>query len=169
MVKMNRLLAIVFLVVVSCSVVMADGLKAGTSIEVLKGNEYQDQFDKPQSIHGDTRTLILTFEKGTGGCVNDFLSKQDKDYLSRHKIQYIADISGMPGLVVSMFALPKMKKYPYIILLNYEDDFQEKVPHEKGKVTLISLDEKQNVVSTVFVEKQEAALESALAVAPTAQ
>ncbi len=160
--KKYKHLAAVLLITLISTAAMAAPFGVGSSIGVLKGYKYEDQHEKPQTIHPDTRTLILTFEKGTGAFVNEYISKQDKAYLSRHKIQYIADISGMPGFATTMFALPKMRKYQHTILLNYEDDFPDKIPHQEEKVTVVQLDEKQNVTAMLFVEEEEAALESAL-------
>ncbi len=161
--------AIALLMFLGSSGVMAEGLKVGASIEALRAYEYEDQFEESRSINADTRTLIITFEKDVGGFVDGYLSKQDKDYLSRNKIQYIADISRMPSLVASMFAIPKMQEYKHIILLNDEDDFQEVAPRKEGKVTVIGLDEAQKVVSIDFVETKDPALESALGVEPAEQ
>lgn len=66
--------------------------------------------------------MIVSFEKDTSAGVNKFLSKKEKGFLENNNAVFIADVSGMPSLITSFFALPKMKKYNYNILLIYEEE-----------------------------------------------
>ncbi len=42
-------------------------------------------------------------------------------FLTTNKAYYVADISGMPSLIAKFFALPKMKDYPFSVLLVDEE------------------------------------------------
>jgi len=81
-----------------------------------------DQFDKTHTVTSDTKTIIVSFEKGTGADINEFLSKKPEDFLQKNQAVFIANISGMPSIITSMFALPKMRKYKHNILLIYDED-----------------------------------------------
>lgn len=81
-----------------------------------------DQFDKIHTVSSDVKTIIVSFEKETGAVINEFLSTKEVDFLEKNKAIFIANISGMPSIITSMFALPKMRKYKHTILLIYDDD-----------------------------------------------
>src|SRR3546814_1459443 len=52
-----------------------------------------------------------------------FRSQKGDVFVDNH-IDYISDISSMPALIAKLFALPKMRKYSFRLLLNRDDDFQ---------------------------------------------
>ena len=56
---------------------------------------------------------------------------------------YVADISGMPGLVARMFAVPSMRKRPYPMLLDRDGEITARLPDVEGSATLIFCDDLQ--------------------------
>ena len=106
-----------------------------------------DQFDKIHTINEDVTTIIVSFEKGTGAMVNEFLSEQDKSYLAQHHAVFIANISGMPMIITKMFALPKMRDYAHNILLIYDENDKRFISKE-GKSTVYKLD--NGIVKDLF-------------------
>ena len=84
--------------------------------------ELKDQFDKQNTVNSDVQTIIFSAERGTSSAINDFLSTKDADFLQKNNAVFIADISGMPSIITSIFALPKMKKYNYKVLLIYDEE-----------------------------------------------
>lgn len=79
--------------------------------------EIKDQFDKSYKLSADTKTILVAETRSTSVIIREYLLSKDKDFLTANKTQYIADISGMPGLISKYIAIPKMKKYPFSILL----------------------------------------------------
>jgi hypothetical protein len=112
-----------------------------------------NQFDEKQTITDEIETLLVSFEKGTGADVNEFLADQKSDFLKEHHAIFIANISGMPMVITKMFALPKMRKYQHNILLIYDENdtrFQSK----EGKTTLYRL--KGGVIKDIkFITKDD--------------
>jgi len=106
----------------------------------LSSLDLPDQFGKHHSIKAMPTLLIIAFEKGTAATVNDCLGKEKSDYLSSHKALYIADISKMPSFIAKVFALPKMEKYPYTVLLIQDEEQGAKFPAKEEKITLIHLE-----------------------------
>lgn len=113
-----------------------------------------DQFDKTHTVNGDIKTIIVSFEKGTGADVNEFLSSKNPDFLQKNHAVFIANISGMPSFITKMFALPKMKKYKHNILLIYDendkrflqkDDMSTVYKLENGIVKSVSYITKENL------------------------
>lgn len=112
-----------------------------------------DQFDKIHTINGETKTLIVSFEKGTGAEINDFLGAQDPTFLETHHAAYIANISEMPSLITKFFAMPKMKKYKYPVLL-INDESDTRFDAQEGKSTVYKL-ENGLIKEISFISTQE--------------
>jgi hypothetical protein len=106
-----------------------------------------DQFEKIHTINGETKTLIVSFEKGTGALISDFLIANKPEFLEEHHAAYIANISKMPWLISKIFALPKMQSYKHKILLINDENDQRFVAKE-GKSTVYKLD--NGVVKKVY-------------------
>lgn len=112
-----------------------------------------DQFDKKMEVNKDAKVL-LSFEKDISFKIKEFLDEQEKDYLSKNNTIYISDISSMPSIITSWFAIPKMKKFPFQIALIYDEDEAERLSREEGKVTVVTL--KENVIESIeFVVAEE--------------
>ncbi len=97
----------------------ANTLTIGDTIPNIKFN---DQFDKVNSIKADTKTIIFAESKDKSTVVKEFLISKGKGFLENNKAEYVADISGMPSLISKFFALPKMRKYDFSILLLNEEN-----------------------------------------------
>lgn len=118
--------------------------KVGESIQPLT---LKDQFGKNHPLKEMPHTLIMVYEKGTAATVNEYLAAQDKGYLSGHNASFIADISGMPTFISNAFAIPKMQKYPHIVLLIDDEELGLKFPGKEEKITVIKF--KGNVVESI--------------------
>ncbi|WP_419766365.1 MAG: hypothetical protein ACNI28_06300 [Arcobacter sp.] len=112
-----------------------------------------NQFDEKQTIDNSIEMIIVSFEKGTGKDINQFLSTKDKDFLKNHHAAFIANISGMPSIITKMFALPKMRDYKHSILLIYEEDDKRFISKEE-KSTLYRL-ENGVIKSISYITKKD--------------
>ncbi len=97
-----------------------------------------DQFDKEFTVEAKDTLLIMAFEKDISVVVNEYLKTQPASFLETHHAKYISDISTMPSIITSMFALPKMKKYPFSVML-INDDFGNQFNRQEGKITIYTL------------------------------
>ena len=126
------------------------------SAEVKVGDAFpvfnlQDQFEVKMQVPTKGKvTLILSFEKDVSSEVKTFIDTQKKNYLEDNHIMYISDISPMPSLITSLFALPKMKKFNFRVALINEDNVADVIPREEGKVTRITL-QNNHIKSIEFV------------------
>lgn len=112
-----------------------------------------DQFGEETRIEPDDKTILLAFEKKVSVKINEFLKARPATFLDEHACRYISDISSMPSLVTKVFVLPKMKDYPFKLLLIH-DDIGEMFEREEGKISLYSLD--QGVVRSIrFITGEE--------------
>jgi hypothetical protein len=148
---MKKLLLLSFLAVS----LFASSFKVGDNFPSFN---YKDQFKTAHTLHSDTKTVIIAFTRDGGNVVKDTLIPKGKGFLESKKAIYIADISGMPSLISSFFAIPKMKKYPFNILLEQENSLQDVYPYSEEKVTVIKLDNKK-VVSIEYITTSAELLE----------
>jgi hypothetical protein len=153
-----RLLLIPFLFPVFVS---AASLETGAPMPVLT---LQDQHDTTHTIDANTRLLIFSAEREVSALVEAALADQTTESLSAAGIQYVSDISAMPGMVTSLIALPKMRKRPYPMLLGREAEETAMLPREPGKATLIASDG-GSITSVQFIG-DAASLRAALGIAP---
>ena len=112
-----------------------------------------NQFDEKQTIDNSIEMIIVSFEKGTGADINQFLSTKDKDFLKNHHAAFIANISGMPSIITKMFALPKMRDYKHSVLLIYDEEDNRFVSKE-DKSTLYRL-ENGVIKSISYITKED--------------
>ena len=81
----------------------------------------------------------MAFEKETSIAISNYLKTQPASFLTTHHAKYISDISSMPTIITNMFALPKMRDYPFELMLIY-DDFGKQFNREEEKITVFSID-----------------------------
>jgi len=112
----------------------------------------EDQFGQTNTLSGETRFVIVASEKDVSGRVNDWLKTKEPNYLAGLKTEYVSDIEPMPGIITSLFALPKMKKYPFKLLLATEKSFAATYPKQKGRIALFALDANQVLTEIHYVE-----------------
>jgi len=93
-------------------------LVVGNSLASLSLN---DQNEKAQRLTPETKVIFFSFSKKVGHKCNEFLEKEDADFLSKNNAVYIADVSPAPSLIKSMFILPDLKKLKFPILLINDD------------------------------------------------
>jgi hypothetical protein len=74
------------------------------------------------------------------------------NYLSENSALYLMDATAVPSIVMSMFMMPKFKKYSYAIgLLENEKDVAY-FPKKEDQLTIITLNN-LNVTAIAFKEK----------------
>lgn len=103
----------------------------------------QDAFEQTNVLQKTTRFVIVASEKSVSEKVNEWLKTKAQDFLPRHTTEYVSDITPMPGIITELFARPKMKKYPFKILLARDERFAKTYPSQPGKIALFVLDDQQ--------------------------
>ena len=115
---------------------IASSLTVGNTLPTLK---IKDQFEKEHIVDANIKTIIFSATKTEGATIKEFLLTKDKDYLTTTKSAYVADITGMPGIITSLIAMPKMKNYPFSVLLIDEAN-KTLFPIKEDMITIISLE-----------------------------
>lgn len=119
-----------------------------------------DQFDAPYTLNDETHILLVARDMDGAKLVNAALEGQPKGYLEQRQAVFLADISRMPSVIATLFALPKMRDYNYRILLDRNARIAPRYPAGEGEVLWLQLEDGQLVEQKVF--KDAAALKQAL-------
>ncbi|OCL84799.1 hypothetical protein [Arcobacter porcinus] len=106
----------------------------------IDGIKIKDQFEKEHILDTNIKTVLFASDKGTSDIIKDYLLSisEKENILDRNSAVYVADISGMPSIISKFIALPKMKKYPFPILL-LDDSNKSNFTKEDGKIIVYSI------------------------------
>ncbi|CAM3926352.1 hypothetical protein [Arcobacter cloacae] len=133
---------------------IASSLTIDSEVPAIK---IKDQFEKEHTIDANVKTILFASDKGTSDILKDYLLSKDADILTKNNAVYVADISGMPSLISKFVALPKMKKYPFSVLL-LDDTNKDNFSKEEGKIIVYTLDNSKvtNIAKISTKEELEA-------------
>ncbi len=119
--------------------VASDPLTVGA---VLPELTLPDQHEEQHTIV-DPQIVVFAPDKEAGELAHQILGRSNTETLKSKGIVYVSDISAMPSFVTSLFALPKMRDYPYGVLLGYESADTALFPRQEGQVTVLNIASKQ--------------------------
>ena len=108
----------------------ANSLSVGSDVSNVT---IKDQFEKTNTISAETNTILFASDKDMSDILKEYLLSKEGDILTKNNAIYVADISGMPSLISKFIALPKMKKYPFSVML-LDDSNKELFAKEEGKI-----------------------------------
>lgn len=101
----------------------------------------QDQFEQPVRTDASLRVLLLANDKAASGLVEEAMAGREKGWLDQRHALFVADISRMPGLIVSMFALPAMRDYSYRVALDLQPVFVSQLKQQDASILWLDLDQ----------------------------
>lgn len=131
------------------------------SVEDLRLN---DQHEKEHSIEADTKTLIFAFSKDVGHTCNDFFATKSENYLNDNKAVFVADVSGAPSIIRSMFIMPGLKDFKHTVLVIDDKTVASgyKAKQESEKIIIVSLQNKiiTSIKSVSTIAELEAKIEA---------
>lgn len=109
--------------------------------ESLQEFTLKNQHDAEAKVDKTIKYLVFAKDKKGSQIVEKAFKEVDKTYFAKKNMLYVADVSGMPGFALSWFAKPKMKKYPFQVLLDEEPGPTKDFPSKKDQVSLLYLDQ----------------------------
>ncbi|HHT00076.1 MAG TPA: hypothetical protein ENK73_04375 [Thiomicrospira sp.] len=89
--------------------------------QTITSQSFEDQWEKPVELNEQVKWLVITQSKDAGKMVKETFEALELADLAQLNMLYIADISGMPGFISKMFAIPKMQDYAFKIGLIKEE------------------------------------------------
>ncbi len=119
------------------SLAQAADLAVGDAFPAM---EVEDAHGETHAVPGEARVVLFTVDKAAGEVVTEAFGETEPGTLERAGIAYLADISGMPGLITKMFALPKMRDYPFRVLTLREEGEGADLPRREDRVSIIRLE-----------------------------
>ena len=131
----------------------------GNSLETLKFN---DQFEKEHSLSVDTSKVIFAFSKDMGHMSNEFFDKQEADYLVKHSAVFIADVSGAPSVIRSMFIMPGLKDFKHTVLVIEDKNAAASYRIEAHKEEIMIVEVNNFVIEKISYISSEEELAKAL-------
>lgn len=133
----SRLIRSLFtLLLMTSTGIFAATLEEGMELPHL---DYKDQHGAPATITEESLILLFAPDRESSELVHPVLQALTAEGMRARGIRYIADISAMPSLISSMFALPKMRDYAYPVLLGHEPDETAMLPRQANQITLMRI------------------------------
>ena len=114
-----------------------------------------DQHDAPYTLNDETRILLVARDMDGAKLVDAALEGKPKGYLDERHAVFLADISRMPSVIATLFALPKMRDYNYRILLDRDARIAPRYQAGEGEVLWLQLDGLQIVAQQVFTRADD--------------
>ena len=109
-----------------------------------------DQHDVPYTLNDETRILLVARDMDGAKLVNAALEGKPKGYLDERHAVFLADISRMPRIIATLFALPKMRDYNNRILLDRDARIAPRYQVGEGEVLWLQLEDGKLVEQRVF-------------------
>lgn len=101
----------------------------------------ENQFGEKKTVAKDARFLVFVVDQKGSDTVKQTFEGQQQSYLDEHGIYVLADISGMPGIITKMFALPKLRTRPYSLMLDYDGELSKRLPNKEGHAAVMRLED----------------------------
>lgn len=99
-----------------------------------------DQHGKQHALDASVRAILFSRDRAGAGAMTDSMEARDAEFLDARRVVYVNDISAMPKAAATLFALPKMRRRPYAILLDRTGGVTKNFPDKDHFATLIHLD-----------------------------
>ena len=139
-----------------CTSVLAEEVQKPIAAgDKFQGYALEDQHGVKHDLGADTRLVLVSFDMDLSKSVHAWLSTKEPNFLEQHNAEYVVDITEMPGLISYLFAKPKMRKYPFEILLADDVSFSPKFPKEESKLVVISLLPDKTIKEIRFLSSME--------------
>jgi len=120
-----------------------------------------DQFDQPYSLNDELQVLLVARSMAGAKLLAAALDQQPKGYLESRKVVFLADISRMPSVIATAFAVPAMCDYNYRVMLDRDARIVPRYPVENDAVLWLQLQQGRVQAQRTFT--QASALRDALA------
>ena len=98
-----------------------------------------DQFDQPYSLDDELQVLLVARSMAGAKLLAAALDQQPKGYLEARKAVFLADISRMPSVIATAFAVPAMRDYNYRVMLDRDARIVPRYPVENDAVLWLQL------------------------------
>jgi hypothetical protein len=116
-----------------------------------------DQHDQAYTLDDQLQVLLVARSMDAAKLVDVALQGKPKGYLEQRHTVFLADISRMPTVIASLFALPKMRDYNYRILLDRDARIVPRYQADTASVLWLDLRQGQLQGQRSFTDATELA------------
>jgi hypothetical protein len=113
---MKTLVALALMILIA-STAAADPYALGSTLPRI---ELPDQHGVAHVIDDSVRVVVFSRDMDAGKLVRAAVDEAGPDLFSRNGAVYVVNVSGMPAIIRSLFALPAMRRRPYGLLVDEE-------------------------------------------------
>ena len=99
-----------------------------------------DQFDKAYTLDQQARILLVARNMTGAKLLNAALEGKPKGFLEARQAVFVADVSRMPAVISTLFAVPAMGDYQYRVLLDSQSRVASRYPAAEDQVLWLDLD-----------------------------
>ncbi len=121
-----------------------------------------DQNEKVHTLKSSTKKVIFAFSKDVGHTCNDFFATKKTSYLADNSAMFIADVSGAPSLIRSMFIMPGLKDFKHTVLVLDDKDTAASYKANQDSEKIIVVNIEDGVISGIKALNSVAELEKDL-------
>ncbi|MBF7730259.1 FAD/FMN-containing dehydrogenase [Pseudomonas sp. N040] len=98
-----------------------------------------DQFDQAYTLNDELHILLVARSMDGAKILKQALEGKTKGYLEARNAIFVADVSQMPGLIATLFAIPAMQDYTYRVLLDRQPRVVTRYPGASDTVLWVDL------------------------------
>lgn len=111
-----------------------------TEGRVIEPLSLADQHGRAHGIDTSVHAVLFSRDMDGGAVLKQALGDDGDTLLARSAAVYVADMSGMPSMIRSLFAMPALRRRGYLVLVDRDGNVTTELPSEKAKGTLVVLD-----------------------------
>ena len=151
--QFSRLAALLALCIsTGCASNPAPSLSIGSQVDF---NLLEDQFGHSFTYQDQMKLVLYVDTMRAKNLVRDSLNDIDVSCLKDGRVVYLADISGMPGLISRLIAVPRMRDYPYPVWLDRNGLATEALPIRDDAVTVLLVDHQAITGMEFYLDVQQ--------------
>jgi hypothetical protein len=106
----------------------------------LPRTELPDQHGEVQVIDASVRTIVFCRDMDAGKMVKAAVEKAGPNLFDRNAAVYVVNVTGMPAIIRSLFAMPALRRRPYRVLVDEEGVKTADFPGGATYPTVMALD-----------------------------
>ncbi len=113
-----------------------------------------DQFDKAYTLDQQARLLLVARNMTGAKLLKAALEEKPKGFLEARQAVFVADVSRMPAVISTLFAVPAMRDYNYRVLLDSQSRVASRYPAAEDQVLWLDLERGVLRDSRTFTDAQ---------------
>ncbi len=113
-----------------------------------------DQFDKAYTLDQQARILLVARNMTGAKLFKAALEEKPKGFLEARQAVFVADVSRMPAVISTLFAVPAMRDYNYRVLLDSQSRVASRYPAAEDQVLWLDIDRGVLRDSRTFTDAQ---------------